>query len=128
MRPCKHPPAEQLTLERIFHALSDPARLEIVRQLGRVGMATCGELDGGRPKSSMSHHFRILREAGLIHTHTEGVIHQNTLRVDDLGSRFPGLLDVILAQRADAQAAPPPKAQSLARRGASGHRSLPSRR
>ena len=98
MRPYKHPPADQLTLERIFHALSDPARLAIVRHLARVGTATCGELDGGRPKSSMSHHFRILREAGLIHTQTEGAIHQNALRRDDLGARFPGLLDAILAQ------------------------------
>lgn len=99
MRPYKHPPADQLTLERIFHALSDPARLEIVRHLARVGTATCGELDGGRPKSSMSHHFRILREAGLIQTHTEGASHQNALRLADLDARFPGLLEAILAQQ-----------------------------
>ncbi|QAU25420.1 ArsR family transcriptional regulator [Dyella sp. M7H15-1] len=98
MRPYKHLAADQLTLERIFHALSDPIRLEIVRHLARVEMATCGELDGGRPKSSMSHHFRILRDAGLLHTRAEGTIHQNTLRLADLNARFPGLLDAILAQ------------------------------
>jgi DNA-binding transcriptional ArsR family regulator len=98
MRPYKHPPPDQLTLERIFHALSDPIRLEIVQHLARVEMATCGELDGGRPKSSMSHHFRILRDAGLVHTQAEGTNHQNRLRLDELNARFPGLMEAVLAQ------------------------------
>ena len=98
MRPYKHPSSDQLTLERIFHALSDPIRLEIVQHLARVEMATCGELDGGRPKSSMSHHFRILRDAGLVHTQAEGTNHQNSLRLNELNARFPGLMDAILAQ------------------------------
>jgi len=101
MRPHKHPNADELTLERLFHALSDPARLEIVRHLARVEAATCGELDGGRPKSSMSHHFRILRDAGLVHTRAAGTVHQNTLRVSELNARFPGLLEAILAQASD---------------------------
>ena len=101
MRPYKHPNADELTLERIFHALSDPARLEIVRHLARVEAATCGELDGGRPKSSMSHHFRILRDAGLVHTRAAGTVHQNTLRAAELDARFPGLLKAILAQAQD---------------------------
>ena len=101
MRPYKHPNADELTLERIFHALSDPARLEIVRHLARVEAATCGELDGGRPKSSMSHHFRILRDAGLVHTRAAGNVHQNTLRAAELNARFPGLLKAILAQTQD---------------------------
>jgi DNA-binding transcriptional ArsR family regulator len=96
MRPYKHPAADQLTLERIFHALSDPARLDIVRHLARVKEATCGELDCGRPKSSMSHHFRILRESGLVVTRAEGSVHQNSLRRKELNQRFPKLLDVIL--------------------------------
>ena len=98
MRPYKHPSIDEVTLERVFHALSDPARLAIVRHLARVGTATCGELDGGRPKSSMSHHFRILREAGLIHTRNEGTVHQNQLRREELDGRFPGLLGAVLAQ------------------------------
>jgi DNA-binding transcriptional ArsR family regulator len=110
MRPYKHPVAEQFSLERIFHALSDPARLDIVRHLARVEEATCGELDGGRPKSSMSHHFRILRDAGLLHTRAAGTNHQNTLRRKELDLRFPGLLDAILAQAAEADpVAPEPK-------------------
>jgi DNA-binding transcriptional ArsR family regulator len=100
MRPYKHPTADQFALERIFQALSDPIRLEIVRHLDRVTEATCGELDGGRPKSSMSHHFRILRDAGLVQTRGAGTVHQNTLRREELNARFPGLLDAILAQSA----------------------------
>jgi DNA-binding transcriptional ArsR family regulator len=98
MRLYNHPSAEEFVLERIFHALSDPVRLEIVRSLSRVTEATCGELDGGRPKSSMSHHFRILREAGLVHTRVAGTVHQNTLRRTELDARFPGLLSAILLQ------------------------------
>jgi DNA-binding transcriptional ArsR family regulator len=104
MRPYKHPSPDQFTLERVFHALSDPARLEIVRHLGRVKEATCGELDGGRPKSSMSHHFRILRESGLVMTRAEGTVHQNALRRKEMNRRFPKLLDVILGLRSETAA------------------------
>ena len=100
MRPYKHPSPKEFVLERIFHALSDPARLEIVRTLSRVAEASCGELDGGRPKSSMSHHFRILREAGLVHTRPYGTTHMNSLRKRDLDTRFPGLLEAIFKQKA----------------------------
>jgi DNA-binding transcriptional ArsR family regulator len=98
MRTYNHPAADDFTLVRLFHALSDPVRLEIVRQLSGVAEATCGELDGGRPKSSVSHHFRILREAGLVRTRVAGTVHQNSLRRDDLDARFPGLIDAILRQ------------------------------
>ncbi len=100
MRPFKHPSPDEFSLERLFHALSDPVRLDIVRYLAQVTEATCGELDGGRPKSSMSHHFRVLRDAGLVHTRNAGTTHMNQLRRADLDSRFPGLLDAILAQSA----------------------------
>ncbi|AOE78906.1 MULTISPECIES: ArsR/SmtB family transcription factor [Pseudomonas] len=98
MRAFKHPPLEDLTLERLLYALSDPVRLEIVRCLAGVPEATCGELDGGRPKSSMSHHFRVLRDAGLVHTRSAGTTHLNSLRAEVLEERFPGLLQSILAQ------------------------------
>ena len=101
MRPYKHPDPGQFTLERVFHALSDPARLEIVRHLARVGEAPCGELEFGRPKSSMSHHFRILREAGLVHTRAAGTTHLNVLRRDELDARFPGLLVAVLALKGE---------------------------
>ncbi|PLC54715.1 transcriptional regulator [Pollutimonas nitritireducens] len=101
MRPFKHPAASELSLERVLYALSDSIRLDIVRHLARVEAATCGELDGGRPKSTVSHHFKVLREAGLVFTRNSGTIHLNSLRRTDIESRFPGLLDAILTQKTD---------------------------
>lgn len=99
MRPFKHPAANDFELERVLYALSDPVRLEIVRHLAGVPEASCGELDGGRPKSSMSHHFRVLRDAGLVMTQGVGTTHMNSLRRTDMDARFPGLLDAILSHR-----------------------------
>jgi len=98
MRAYKHPDPESFELERILYALSDPVRLEIVRHLAGVAEATCGELDGGRPKSSVSHHFRVLRDSGLVHTRNVGTTHMNSLRGEELDARFPGLLSAILGQ------------------------------
>ncbi|WDZ95939.1 helix-turn-helix domain-containing protein [Herbaspirillum sp. WKF16] len=98
MRPYKHPAAEELVLERVLYALSDSIRLDIVRHLAHVACATCGELDGGRPKSTVSHHFKVLRESGLVLTENTGTSHMNTLRRADIESRFPGLLAAILSQ------------------------------
>lgn len=98
MRPFKHPPVSEFVLERLLYALSDPVRLKIVRRLATLGEASCGELDGGRPKSTMSHHFRILRDVGLVNTQTVGTTHMNSLRKDDVDSRFPGLLEAILSR------------------------------
>jgi DNA-binding transcriptional ArsR family regulator len=96
MRGLPHPQTSDIKLERVLYALSDPLRLAIVRQLNSGGVASCGELDGGRPKSSMSHHFRVLRDAGLIRTRTDGTAHLNELRRPELEALFPGLLAAIL--------------------------------
>jgi DNA-binding transcriptional ArsR family regulator len=98
MRPYKHPAASEFVLERVLYALSDSIRLEIVRHLARVAEASCGELDGGRPKSTVSHHFKVLREAGLVHTETAGTTHMNTLRRAEIDACFPGLLAAILRE------------------------------
>ena len=98
MRPFKHPPVSDFSLERVLYALSDPVRLDVVQRLAQVEEASCGELDGGRPKSSMSHHFRVLRDAGLVFTKGLGTTHMNSLRRAELDERFPGLLAAILAQ------------------------------
>ncbi|MGC1303907.1 MAG: helix-turn-helix domain-containing protein [Caulobacteraceae bacterium] len=87
----------EVSVEQLFYALSDPVRLEIVQRLGQTDEASCNALDGGRPKSSVSHHFRVLREAGLVWTRTEGVAHMNALRRAELDKRFPGLLDAVLS-------------------------------
>ena len=91
------PPPPALRLDKVLQALGDPVRLGIVMQLHRDGASSCAALDGGRPKSTMSHHFRVLREAGLVETRAYGVTHINTLcrQAVDLG--FPGLLDAIIA-------------------------------
>ncbi len=102
MRTIHHPAIEQVALSQVLYALSDPVRLGVVRQLARDGEATCSALDCGRPKSSMSHHFRVLREAGLLRTRTDGPSHVNDLRREEMEQRFPGLLTAVLA----AQAAP----------------------
>lgn len=99
MRPYKHPPASEFVLERVLYALSDSIRLDIVRHLAGVPAASCGELDGGRPKSTVSHHFKVLRESGLVCTESNGTTHMNTLRRAEIDSRFPGLLDAILQNR-----------------------------
>lgn len=87
-------------LAKVLHALSDPVRLGIVLQLHREGEASCSALDAGRPKSTMSHHFRVLREAGLVRTRIEGVTHLNALCREELDAAFPGLLDAVLAAAA----------------------------
>lgn len=91
-----HPPVEAFELTRVLHALSDPVRLEVVRSLARNGEQTCAALDGDRPKSTMSHHFRVLRDCGLVETRGERTAHMNRLRRDDVEARFPGLLDAVL--------------------------------
>ncbi|MDE1173169.1 MAG: helix-turn-helix domain-containing protein [Parvibaculaceae bacterium] len=96
MRELPYPKTEELDLPRVLHALSDPARLDMVRRLAQEGELTCGALGVDRPKSSMSHHFRTLRDAGVIRTCVDGTVHLNHLRKDDLERRFPGLLKVVL--------------------------------
>ncbi|TWH64414.1 transcriptional regulator, ArsR family [Azomonas agilis] len=96
MRHYSHPSPDEFTLERLLYALSDPVRLEIVRHLYEVPEATCGELQGDRPKSSVSHHFRVLRDAGLVCTRYVGTTHINSLRREDLERVFPGLLEAIM--------------------------------
>ena len=91
-----HPKVRDLELTRVLHTLSDPIRLEVVRRLAAHRELTCGELCGGRPKSSMSHHFCILIDAGILQVTAVGTSHRNTLRMADLEQRFPGLMLTIL--------------------------------
>lgn len=86
-----------MDLGRVLQALSDPVRLGIVAQLYREGEASCSALGAGWPKSTMSHHFRVLREAGLVHTRVEGVTHVNSLRLESVQAQFPGLLEAVMA-------------------------------
>jgi DNA-binding transcriptional ArsR family regulator len=96
MRRIKVAELKEIEITDVMYALSDPARLEIVKTLADGQPRTCGELNADRPKSSMSHHFKILRDSGLIETRVEGKEHFNELRMKDLERRFPGLLKGIL--------------------------------
>jgi len=94
-----HPLRSEIELGAVLHALSDPVRLRIVAALasGDADAApTCGSFDVPVSKSTCTHHFKVLREAGLIHQHPEGTARLNTLRRDDLEARFPGLLETVL--------------------------------
>lgn len=88
---------KKIQLERACQALSDPVRIGIVVQLYRQGECTCAELDGGRPKSTMSHHFRVLRDAGLVHTRVDGVTHVNRLCREEIEADLPGFLGAVIA-------------------------------
>jgi DNA-binding transcriptional ArsR family regulator len=83
----------------VLHALSDPARLEIVRRLADGDEPSCGMFELGLSKATLSHHFRVLREAGLVRTRVDGRKRLLSLRTDDLDARFPGLLDAILSAK-----------------------------
>jgi DNA-binding transcriptional ArsR family regulator len=91
-----HPPATELELTSVLHALSDPVRLEIVRKLDADEGCRCGELALPVTKSTSTHHFRVLRESGVIEQVPEGTARINRLRREDLDARFPGLLDSVL--------------------------------
>ncbi len=97
MRKIQHPNIDQVELTDIMYALADPTRLEIVALLANAGkQMTCGEINLNRPKSSMSHHFKILRSAGLVETLIEGTEHMNSLRLEEVESKYPGVLNAVL--------------------------------
>ena len=91
-----HPGRDDLDLASVLHALSDPVRLRIVADLADGQERTCGSFDVSVTKSTCTHHFRVLREAGLIRQRQRGTMRLNSLRRDDLDARFPGLLETIL--------------------------------
>jgi DNA-binding transcriptional ArsR family regulator len=93
-----HPPTEDIELPAVLHALSDPQRLAIVRLLSEDATPRrCGSFDLDVTKSTLTHHFRVLREAGVIEQRIDGTAKLNSLRRKDLDERFPGLLDAVLA-------------------------------
>jgi len=96
MRAISHPIKEQLSLPGVLHALSDPVRLEIVRELAEGAELACGELEAPVSKSTLSHHLKVLRDAGLTQTRAVGVHRFVSLRAGDIEARFPGLLGCVL--------------------------------
>src|SRR5215207_3620443 len=97
-----HPSREEIDLAAVLHALSDPVRLMMVRGLAEaVEGRSCGSFDVPVTKSTCTHHFKVLREAGIIQQRHEGTRRVNTLREEDLEARFPGLLATILQAAGD---------------------------
>jgi DNA-binding transcriptional ArsR family regulator len=94
--PLSHPPRAELELAVVLHALSDPMRLRIVAGLSNGSERTCGSFDLPVVKSTCTHHFKVLREAGVIRQRLEGTTRLNSLRREDLEARFPGLLEAVL--------------------------------
>jgi len=101
MRPLFHPAIEEVTVEGILHALSDPVRVAIYADIVGSGCSqSCSNFlqvnNKDIPKSTLSLHFKILREAGLIRSERHGVEMLNTSRCNEIDRRFPGLIRSIV--------------------------------
>lgn len=93
-----HPDRTEIRLEAVLHACADPMRLRIIQALAADSAAlTCGEIELAVSKSTGTHHFRVLREAGVIAQHYQGTAKLSALRRADLDALFPGLLAALLA-------------------------------
>ncbi|MEU9042782.1 MULTISPECIES: metalloregulator ArsR/SmtB family transcription factor [unclassified Kitasatospora] len=92
-----HPATEEIDLLDVLHALSDPTRMTIVRVLRAEPERACGTFPVDVAPSTLSHHFKVLRESGLISQREEANRRFSALRTVDLEQRFPGLLDTVLA-------------------------------
>ena len=92
---------ESVTVEGILHALSDPTRVEIFAKIAASdGSANCSSFltvgEKAVPKSTLSQHFKVLRDAGLVRSERIGVEMQNSSRCREIEARFPGLLSAIV--------------------------------
>ncbi len=96
MRELFHPNIDQLCLSTILNALGDPIRLNIVKNLADKQETTCACCNINLTKSALSHHFKVLRESGLIRVRIAGKQRFLSLRHDELQERFPGLLNAVI--------------------------------
>jgi DNA-binding transcriptional ArsR family regulator len=100
-RPLEHPATADIRLAEVLHALSDPVRLTVVRSLAAArAEVACSDVPLPVSRSTTTHHFRVLREAGVITQIYRGTSKMNALRRADLDALFPGLLDRVLAAAA----------------------------
>lgn len=110
MQPLYHPPISEVTVQGLLHALSDPVRVQIFSDLLRAHLAlNCtnlmGKLGVDLPKSSLSQHFKVLRESGLIRSERKGVELQNTTRWKELEKDFGPMIKEIMSAYANKDAA-----------------------
>lgn len=98
VRQLEHPELEQIELQQVLDALVDPVRRSVVHELARQAVdKTCGTFGVRVAASTLSHHFAVLREAGVIRQYYVGAQKMNSLRAEELQQRFPGLLKALLA-------------------------------
>ena len=88
-------------LSEVLAALADPLRLKIVRMLDSEGEKSCGSFEIEIPKSSLSHHFKVLRDSGIVLTHREGKNQINSLNRGALKKQYPGLLESVLRAKSN---------------------------
>src|SRR5882762_8641758 len=117
MRPLFHPSIEDVTVEGILHALSDPVRVAIYAGIATAGCPqSCSDFlkvsDKDVPKSTLSQHFKALREAGLIRGERQGVEMHNTSRCTEIDKRFPGLVAAIVKAHATQQEGKRPRGKA----------------
>jgi DNA-binding transcriptional ArsR family regulator len=120
MKPLVHPALEDITVEGILHALSDPTRVAIFAKIVGSGCsANCSTFltvgDKPVPKSTLSQHFKALRDAGLIRSERMGVEMQNSSRCFEIEKRFPGLIPAIVSSLAIQSGECPPRRASTKR-------------
>jgi DNA-binding transcriptional ArsR family regulator len=100
-----HPEVSQFDLQQVLEALVDPVRRSIVTQLDAAGEdVKCGALDMPVSKSTATHHFKVLREAGVIRQYYVGTSRMNALRRAEMNEAFPGLLDALITRSPSSQA------------------------
>jgi DNA-binding transcriptional ArsR family regulator len=99
-RTASHPDTSQVDLQQVLEALVDPVRRSIVTQLAAASEdIRCGGFDIPVSKSTATHHFNVLREAGVIQQYYVGTSRMNALRRDEMDEAFPGLLDALTRPR-----------------------------
>ncbi|MFD7086116.1 ArsR/SmtB family transcription factor [Streptomyces sp. NPDC059918] len=104
-RALAHPGPAEIRLEAVLHALSDPIRLSIVRDLAATpDELACSYFDLPVTKSTTTHHFRVLREAGVVRQTYRGTAKMNGLRGEELEGLFPGLIGSVLTAAAAEEA------------------------
>jgi DNA-binding transcriptional ArsR family regulator len=97
MEELAHPARATLRIEAVIAALDHPVRLRVIRALAAAGREmTCAEILPDMTKSSASHHWRVLRENGIVEQRRDGRFLFQRLRREDLDARFPGVLDAVI--------------------------------
>lgn len=97
-RTVEHPDMAEVTLQQLMEALVDPVRRAVVVQLARAGEdMSCGTFEASVSRSTLTHHFNVLREAGVIRQYYIGATKMNALRTEESEARFPGLLSALIA-------------------------------